>query len=638
MFVINQYNYVKTNNKVSFKSLGTAPKSLLRRNNTDKLCKECGRIARVLGEESKNIRSLLENAPQKRIAFMESLTESFNSRNFQLGNNLREDSEPVINIYKMVKNPESAHYNIVERSKMPFKTLEQIFENTNDKKDLEFVQIMQHDVLDGSKRSGEHIVGMLKSENKKLYVENPAEYKSYMKLHEVDKKAVEKLDELVNSGNFDRKKYDAKLTVREMMKNKHFREFLGQEDRRFIEDNYTEEGKNFLDKFCTEYMTPRREISGADRKDVLQMYASSTPENIGTRLELIDKYKTVDSSGVSGNSEVKMMKNLFDRIDSDKNASKFVHKALGDGIKVENMEEFNRIMDIIPPKKASVFHKNISRIVANTNLLEREKALVENVENPHFINERTAKQKAGAIRYQKKESLLSKMYKSVENIVNKKVYTNSLRSAEKEFTIDLSDAGKYSASNVYATIDIPTIESVVVKPVVVTEMPKLVATLKQNPKAKKLKVVSDVDNIIKQKLGKKTAEKQQAEYTEKATAMRLKLLPEMFNSVADTRKEQKALGIKPQVENRDVIKLYLKVQTRNKKLVNYMLKKTDADNKRVFDVKDIIQVVNSADKRIAEMKKQDSYFRAKTAKTYYDELHKSMVEQYGDLRSKGVSK
>lgn len=629
-------NNINRGNNVSFQSR-VNPLNMLIRKNPDNLWRDCSHIAHSLGEHTQRITSLLEHAPKKRVAFMETLTTSFHARNFMLDRKLKENSEPVFNIYNMVTNPSTEHFNIVTRSQMPFETLEQVFAHAGDKKSLGFVQVMQHDVLDGSKASGEHIINMLKSPNRELYVASPAEYSSYMKLNADKEDAVSSLDILVNTGLYDRAKYDARLAVKEMMKNKNYNAILG-DDAQFIEENYTREGRSFLDKFCSDYMNYRRGISEEDHSDILHLYVSSKPENLKTRLEIIDKFKNVYVQGSSDKSEIRTMRTLMDRIDSDSHAALFVDKALGDGIKIESMEEFNRIMDIVPPVKAQVFHKNISRIVANTNPAEREQALIQNVENPLYTNPRVERENARSLRPKRKETFIERLYKRVENSVNKSAYSRALVVDSMSTSSPSFMLREYKPAQKLAKVDVPVFEYEMDKTVENIELPKFVHTLKAHPNAKKLQVVSDVNNIIEQKLGEKTLEKQKGIYSAKATAIRLKLLPDMFESVAATRKEQSALGQKPTVGNKDAVKLYEKLQGKNRKLVRYMLKKTDSEGKRCFDIKDIIKVVEDADNHIVGMKKENPFFRAKEAKNYYDELYNSMVEEYGTLKRTSAKK
>ncbi len=631
---------LKSNNNVNFQGFGVSPKAVLFKRNPDRLWRDCSYIANTIGQHTKTITSLLEYAPKKRIAFMESLTAGYNTRNFMLRGKLKEDSTPLLNIYKMVKEPEAAHFNIVSKSEMPCKTLEQIFTNATDKKSLEFVQKMQHDVLDGSKESGEQIVNMLKSPNRETYIKNADEYRSYMILNVKDKDAVKTLDGLVSSGEYNRASFDSKLTVKELMKNKNFSQVIG-DNTKFIEDNYSEEGRRFLSSFCSDYLAYRRGLSEADHKDILMMYATSTPENIETRLEVINKFKNVYTQGQTETSEIRSMETLFRRMDNDEHAKTFVDKAIRDDIKIENMEELNRILDIVPSKKAAIFHKNIRRIVANTSIEEREQALLNHIENPLYSNPRVEAKNAASIRPPRKETYFEKLAKRVENTINMKRYNKLAKEGVDETEAKIKEFKPViiPEKTDRPAIVVPLFEDAVTRPVEEdANTVKLVRMLTFVPSAKKLKVKKDIGNIIEQKLGEKTYEKQKGSYYSKATAIRLKLLPDIFESIAVTRKEQRAMGKKPKVENKNAVDLYNRIQGKNKKLVRYMLKQTDANNNRIFDINDIIKVIDNAEETIANNKKLNSEFKSKDAKAYYDSIYDSLTEQYGHLKRSKTKK
>ena len=111
------------------------------------------------------------------------------------------------------------------------------------------------------------------------------------------------------------------------------------------------------------------------------------------------------------------------------------------------------------------------------------------------------------------------------------------------------------------------------------------------------------------------------------------MLPEIFASIADTRKVDRMIGKnKNQSSNKDVLTLYSKINGQNKKFVNYMLKKRNADNSRMFEVRDIIAILDKAENKIANNKKLNSDYRAKDAKAYYNHLFDVKVEQYGKLQ------
>lgn len=616
------------NNRQNFTGYGTGPKTLITKRSPEHVAKECTYIAHVIGEQTQKITDLLKDAPQKRIAFMESLTTSFNSRNHMFSGNLRENPESLINIYNLVEKPEVGHLNIISRSEMPFETLEKIFANARDKKSVEFVQVMQHDVLDGSKASGEHIVKMLKSPNRKEYIKHPDEYSAYMKVNAENKNAVDELDVMLAAGKYDRTVYDAKLSVQNMMKNIRIKSVLGN-DKAFLERNYSPASEAFVNKFFGEYLSANHEVSIYDHVDIKHMYETSNPENIKTRLEVIDKLKNENKEYITNQSDIYSMRLLFDKMDEDRYAAEFVEKALGDGIKIQSAEELLSVMAVIPPIKAAVFHKNISRIVANTNFEERPNALIENIENPHYINPRVEKENANALRSPRKITFIEKLFKTVENSMNKSKYERYTKfeklRAENEGPIQFIEYVPPKPQEAESTKSVSSI-------------PKMVSVVKENPAAKKLRIKSEVNSVIEQKLGEKTLEKQQGIFSAKATVMRLKMLPEIFESISATRKSQKAMGKNPSVANRDAVKLYERIQGKNKKLVRYMLRKTDANGNRMFSVKDIIKVLDESEAKISEMKGANPQLRAKDAKAYYDSVFESMVDKYGPAKRKIAAK
>lgn len=631
---IKRNNDIKQDHNVSFNGYGTSPRSLLMKRSPEQICRDCSYWANALGEQVNTISELLRNAPQKRVAFFEGLVSNYNARNYMLSDNMKESAEPLMNIFKMVKNPEPGHFNILSRSEMPMKSLEKLFTHAQDKKSIDFVQKMQHDVLDGSKESGQHIINMLISPNKKAYTSAPEDYSSFLKLHSDNAGAVGLLDIIVSNGKYEKKTYDAIYTVKEMMKNKKCREIFG-DSKSFLTENYSPEGKSVMDRFVGDYLTSGRNCSEYDKADILHMYSTTNGNNVDARLEVLDKFKNAKIRNDAPFSDISSIRTLFDRMDKDKHAARFVNKALGDGIKLEHPDEFVTILDVIPSIKAEVFHKNISRIVANTNLEERAEALARNVENPNYKNPRLEMERANAIRPPKKGNIMGKLYNILENRLNKGKY-NRLMEMEQIITertnFDRLVFSEYIPERKVARVNIPTIGDTMSQPVEAVIMPKFVAKLPSFYNVRKLKIQKDVNGVIERKLGEKTLEKQQGIFSEKATMMRLKMLPEIFDSISVSRKAQRAAGKKPNISNSDAVKLYGRIQGKNKKLVNYMLKQTDAQGNRIYDIKDIIRVIDEAEGKISNMKKQNPEFRAKDAKAYYDTIYNAQKEQYGNLK------
>lgn len=114
----------------------------------------------------------------------------------------------------------------------------------------------------------------------------------------------------------------------------------------------------------------------------------------------------------------------------------------------------------------------------------------------------------------------------------------------------------------------PEIKPIIETPVV--EIKPEVQKVKTDPKEE---VRKNIFEILTSKLGEKTFAKQREAYGKNATKMRLGMLPEIFSSIADTRKADRAVG-KHRINssNKDALDLYLLINGSNKKYVNYLLK------------------------------------------------------------------
>ena len=177
----------------------------------------------------------------------------------------------------------------------------------------------------------------------------------------------------------------------------------------------------------------------------------------------------------------------------------------------------------------------------------------------------------------------------------------------------------------FASINIPSLDltTTVDDPSI-----NLVRTLKESPKARKLRVINDVKDVISKKLHSKTLEKQEDLYVKNATKMRLKLLPEIFDSIKETRAVDRAVGKKKiNSSNKDAVELYNRINGKNRKLVRYMLLKRNVDGTRMFEVKDIISFLDKASEK---MSKQE--LKAPQIKEYYEHLYQAKLDQYGKLK------
>lgn len=616
-------NTNKYNNRTSFEGLNLRPNFLYQaRNAKAKMINTyCLDIQNLTGIPSFEIFQFTKESSSNKLSFLKQMAKLYNGSNFYKINDQKESPQYIIDIFKFIVNPRKEHFNILNKTNAPFESLYSLFKLANDKKSISFAENIQNNILDGSDKSLKIISDLLKSKNKNLYMKKIGDYTSYLKLNKDNENAVKKLDELILEGKYITSQYDKNYAINTLMQISgikiHFEKYYD-----YLENNYSKEGEKFLKLFFEKYATNAKKISENNISDILQMYKSSTNKNIITRLNILNKFKNPNES--LNSLETQSMKTLFEKIDNDKNSAKFVHKILGDNIKISQIEELNEILDIVPSKKAEIFHKNIARIIKYTDRSERAEALKNEIENPFFITRRYAQVLNDSIKagFTKKESVFDKLIKSIENKINIIRYN--------KLSAPVSNSIHIQSTPVLNT----QIESVKTEQVKITPAKiELKRTFKESRDAKKLRVQSDINEIIKQKLGQKTFERQNEKYKNGALVMRLKLLPEIFDSIKHTRKMQKLKGLRPNIENKDAIKLYSRINGKNKKLVNYMLKQTDDSGNRVYSIKDILQRLDLIESKITKLKTaKGKDFRAQDVKEICALEYETVYAQYGKLR------
>ena len=129
--------------------------------------------------------------------------------------------------------------------------------------------------------------------------------------------------------------------------------------------------------------------------------------------------------------------------------------------------------------------------------------------------------------------------------------------------------------------------------------------------------------------------------------MRLSMLPEIFDSIKETRAAARKNGTfnkRTTEKNEDALDLYQRINGKNKRLVNYMLKVRNEDGTRKYTVKDIVNTLSETSKTVRQEKMaapKDRPFRAKDEKAMYDILADEQIAKYGKLhqaKSKKVNK
>ena len=589
------------------------------------------KAAAILNQNLTDIADMSKNASGKRMYFLDSLIEKYNQFNFYRKPEEIEDSRTINTIFQNVKKPKQIHYDLAERFASSFSDLAKIFvESKGDLKTLQFIKQLNDEVLNSQNNSSKTLAcKLLESPFKKEYVKKYSDIKPFLILNKDNPDAVKQLDSL-----FESKTYDKNLFKLKLDKKKIQNEFSLKGTDVLNKDVYFEVYNKYTKKFMQSIMnhlslTDEMLNSGAD-KDILKTLQTLNKDNEKLRHRLL---RAFDYSFHHLNSSYRKetfasLVRIFEMADNDKHAKKFLEKSL---VKLRNYkpQQIEDILNNVSTKKMDIFRKNAWKIIINTNEEDRIEALKQNINDPFYNVKKFMTQENKRITYgfEPSYSIFEKAYLKIEN------YINILRD---KLTSDKNSAMSISTC-VEKSLDVATEKTSKQSKadVLIEEVKKVEETQNEHVSSKNLKqiVAENVLNFVTPKLGAKTLSRQSDLYTKNATKMRLGMLPEIFASVADTRKADRAVGKrKIRSANQDVLGLYLRINGNNKKFVNYLLKKRNVDNTRMFEVKDIIEIIDKAEAKIAKDKKLNPEYKARDARKYYNHLYEAKIEQYGKVK------
>ena len=619
--------------------------------------------ATVLNRDYSEILLLTKGANEKRINFFQDLVETYNANNFYH----KEDNISVIDLlYKNIKLPKNVHSEIIKTLKTSMQNLNDIFGKTGeDIKSLNFVKNVSVLLKDNKQNDKSDLVlDLLNSKNKDFYVNNFDKIKSYLALNINDENVVKNLDSLINNNGYDYKIYDKKLEISNIYKNITER----QSDNFNVDGlvlNYSKSRSKFLKTLQQSFYHSPTQLSSEVGDEINKMYDSTNDKNVKIRSKVMKYFSSPYTRYKKFNEDVKFfseLNKLFNSLDSgDKYLNNFIKKLTGKhNHYFESPMEINNLLENVSPKKLDIFYKNFEKIMYYVPKESREAALKKGIKKSYiglnrFRNERKEEIKYKFIKY---PNVFKRVYANVENFFNKLKYNlTSETQLVKDFRLEKS--GKVIESlekneNVFEEVIKKDIVKSIKDENLVKVSNEIVDNVKQeevktddviknskklDKKLKKELLVNDILGFAKQKLGVKTFENQREAFVENATKMRYEMLPEIFASIMDTRKADRAVGkYRINSSNKDALKLYTMVNGNNKKFVNYLLKKRNVDGSRMFEVKEIITTLENAEKQIQKQKQNNPEYRAKDVRKYYNHLLEAKIQQYGKVTRNKASK
>lgn len=590
-------------------------------------------ISSFLGLKFDEIAPKIKGLNKKSKDFLEALSIKYSNINFNRSGNLKEDPMLVFEALQNVNKPQKHHYKVLSEISNSFEYISKIFSAAQDKKSMEFVLNFHKNFLKNDSSGKNILIEMLNSPFKKQYMENIDDFKSYILLNRKNPEAVKELDLLMQNNHYDRNIYDIRLSVNNII-DLHGKMLNGIISKDNLTKYYSESSIEFLDNILYNSYRKENKLSSKNELDILAMYKSTNRQNIDARLSVIKKFKYIlQNNKEENNPEISYIKQLFELMDSDKYAMRFINKfTLEENTNLNSVSKLIEILNELSPQKADIFSDNIFRIIKKVKNEELIPTLKEQYNNPFFETKTSKYNEEQMIMYGFKspESRFSRIKRTIQNKINEFKYSISEKQSTKISNKINTEQPIVQEKTVLKT-DPVNLEHTIINN---NETPiKLVNKIKKSPNTNKLKLIGEVNDYISKILSKKTLEEQSIVYGKKATKMRLKMLPEIFNSIKETRQADRAVGkLKSNSSNKDAIELYKLINGSNRKYIKYLLEKRNVDGTRMFEVKDIIAMVEKANKRITDMKKANPDFRAKDAKAYFDHLYDSKIEQYGKVK------
>lgn len=608
---IQEQNYYQ--NTVNFTGLSNYIKPMFNRsikfdNQTRYFLEE---VSSIINVDIDKVVNAAKGKTKKQIKFLNALTKHYNSYNFYRPEAEKENGEIVLELFNRIKNPKEEHFSFVNKLDISVNSIKKCFDKCEDNpeklKKVEKVRFLLSNTQDGKNLLNQ----IIESPNMKEYVENIDKYIPHFEAHNETKGLIETLDKQMGTKAFDittkHKEKQLDRIINYYPKNSGL-------TKEVLTKNYSKEGIALIIDIKTKLSPTQKSMQEGDLNGILRIYNSTTPENGKFRKEFIENnYYNFSKRENFEKEEINNLSALFEYADKNPVIKKFLNNIDFKRYNCNNTSDILKLINSVSAEKLAHNQKIVKKIFSNnkTNQIE---AVIE-----HFG----------------KRSPFDKFVDSIKNIFVKKPESVIQKKTYVEPSVEIAPTKPVSIlpEEMVQKQEKVQQHTISFKPVV----PK-------QPNAKKLIVINDVNNVIEKKLGAKTLSEQSRIYADKATKMRLSMLPEIFESIKDTRAAERAKGTfskSKSVSNSDAVDLYTRINGKNKKLVNYMLKKRNADGTRMFNVRDIIDTLADANREVLKGKAGSTKlnrFSAKDERAIYESFFEQKVAEHGKLQKTKTSK
>lgn len=656
-----QSNYQHSQN-VSFTGMDNLAKSLRKMMLSKQAKKEfkemTGWAADVLGKDAQDVQKKLNGNTKRKTDFYALMVEKYNRTNFYAEVGKKENPELVDKIFDIVEKPSDEHFRFVDSINLPFAETKTVFEKleNNPKKiniagtiynDISGIRVNHRDA-GNTERTKRIFMDMINSPNREEYLANYESYKPHIHHNAEDKNVIKLLDEKISAKSYDKKNAN---NINEV--NRLFTSLVevGKFNRAELTSHYSKEA-NELVKTLDARIAIRHGVSNKDADSLAEIYKTTTKDNAVARGKFIESnYYFGAQRDKYDENEISNIGKVFKMMDEDPNMMKFINKLNKNGRGFGKAESYLKLADQVGTKVLNRDADVIGETIGMNRYHSYESVVEHYEQKPKSIFGRAMDSLKGLFK-KKEEPVDNNIYWTGEDLAKmEKVAAEQDAEKMKKSVDNITENVSIKPTMIDTMSKVASVDTSVVKPQVEKRVVKHRSFFKpyvpKQPSAKKLVVINDVNNIIENKLGKNVYADQSRVYANKATKMRLNMLPEIFDSIKETRAAARKNGTfnkRTTEKNEDVLDLYQRINGKNKRLVNYMLKVRNEDGTRKYTVKDIVNTLSETSKTVRQEKMaapKDRPFRAKDEKAMYDILADEQIAKYGKLhqaKSKKVNK
>lgn len=656
-----QSNYQHSQN-VSFTGMDNLAKSLRKMMLSKQAKKEfkemTGWAADVLGKDAQDVQKKLNGNTKRKTDFYALMVEKYNRTNFYAEVGKKENPELVDKIFDIVEKPSDEHFRFVDSINLPFAETKTVFEKleNNPKKiniagtiynDISGIRVNHRDA-GNTERTKRIFMDMINSPNREEYLANYESYKPHIHHNAEDKNVIKLLDEKISAKSYDKKNANNINEVNRLFTNLVE---VGKFNRAELTPHYSKEA-NELVKTLDARIAIRHGVSNKDADSLAEIYKTTTKDNAVARGKFIESnYYFGAQRDKYDENEISNIGKVFKMMDEDPNMMKFINKLNKNGRGFGKAESYLKLADQVGTKVLNRDADVIGETIGMNRYHSYESVVEHYEQKPKSIFGRAMDSLKGLFK-KKEEPVDNNIYWTGEDLAKmEKVAAEQDAEKMKKSVDNITENDSIKPTMINTMSKVASVDTSVVKPQVEKRVVKHRSFFKpyvpKQPSAKKLVVINDVNNIIENKLGKNVYADQSRVYANKATKMRLSMLPEIFDSIKETRAAARKNGTfnkRTTEKNEDALDLYQRINGKNKRLVNYMLKVRNEDGTRKYTVKDIVNTLSETSKTVRQEKMaapKDRPFRAKDEKAMYDILADEQIAKYGKLhqaKSKKVNK